>query len=229
MPIQVVRAFKKLLCLNYLQHSKIANCEQDFGELLSKFREPPTQIVDILNEVNKEDNPLVIVDVPNEQLSLPAKNALTYVCGYLMTRCLQVHSCDVCQNYAKSRNSSFDSQLIYCHFKAYENSIDLMYGSLIAPPEDFGKYIQSLEDMFIDNINRFFLSKPFGKTLVDNLKTVTACNFPCSKFPKDFSISLFARFRTFSALKFYNRMLLEDKSNQKKLKKIRKLTILQNK
>jgi len=37
------------------------------------------------------------------ELNFPAQNALTYVCGYLIKKCFEKYSCNLCVNYAKQQ------------------------------------------------------------------------------------------------------------------------------
>jgi hypothetical protein len=62
--------------------------------------------------------PLPIGSVYYRDLSLSDQNSLTYVYGYLMKKCLEKHSCDICINYAKFQQ---DQSFWFSHFKAYAN------------------------------------------------------------------------------------------------------------
>ena len=50
--------------------------------------------------------------------NLLASNAFKYVCGYLIKKALNIHSCDVCLNFSKNSEEIEDS-LLLTHFKAY--------------------------------------------------------------------------------------------------------------
>jgi len=43
---------------------------------------------------------LQVGTVDYRKLNIPEANAYTYVCGYLMKKCLEIHSCQVCVDYA---------------------------------------------------------------------------------------------------------------------------------
>lgn len=53
-------------------------------------------------------------------------NALTYVAGYLLKKCLQNHQCKVCSEFVIHNELDQPTQL-FCHFKSYEGP----FGSLL--------------------------------------------------------------------------------------------------
>jgi hypothetical protein len=104
-PVQFYYAFKRIFCLNYFQYSENSNCIQDFDDILSEI--PNSSNKKIQNIMFPEKSPfkfkmsLLIGSVDYRDLSLLDQNSLIYVCGYLMKKCLEKHSCDVRINYAK--------------------------------------------------------------------------------------------------------------------------------
>lgn len=62
------------------------------------------------------------------ELDLIFKNALTYVSGYLIKKCLEKHSCDTCLDFAKNQKS-IDKAFIFTHLKAYQNEVASNYGN----------------------------------------------------------------------------------------------------
>ncbi|XP_029344988.1 uncharacterized protein LOC115034027, partial [Acyrthosiphon pisum] len=142
-----------------------------------------------------------IGSVDYRDLSLPDQNSLTYVCGYLMKKCLEKHSCDVCINYAKFQQD-LDQSFLFSHFKAYTNKENSTYGTLMMPHNDFYNYIHNLESAFI---HRFPILAPENE--VD----------------KKIKLSKFVRFRIFSTIKFLNKDFFSEKSLKK-----RKLATLQH-
>jgi len=49
------------------------------------------------------------IDIPDyRNLSMPEKNAFIYVCEFLMKKCIEKHSCEVCINYAESQKKLDD-------------------------------------------------------------------------------------------------------------------------
>lgn len=126
-PIQFIWSFKQNFCSSYFCHSYNANSIADLDEILIKINTVP------INEENikilfPDKNPctfkknLISIDSPDyRHLSIPEKNAFTYVCGFLMKKCIEKHACDVCVNYAISQKQLEESFLL-CYSKAYENA-----------------------------------------------------------------------------------------------------------
>jgi len=114
-PIQFQRTFKKLFSLNVFEHSEGANCIADLDEILTTINDTPS--VD-LEAIFPGKNPIVLKALPVEGssykiLDLPEQNALAYVCGYLISKCISVHNCDTCLNFGKAttnltRNTSLN-------------------------------------------------------------------------------------------------------------------------
>jgi hypothetical protein len=81
---------------------------------------PPTQ--DIFNL-----NPIKIGTVDYRDLNIPDQNSLTYICGYLIKKCLEKHVCPVCTDYAHSQKS-LDQSFLLSFFKSYPtNDILTLY------------------------------------------------------------------------------------------------------
>lgn len=57
--------------------------------------------------------------VDYRNLNVPEQNALIYVCGDIMEKCLCQHLCNICIEYAKIQKH-LDSSFLLCHFKTYE-------------------------------------------------------------------------------------------------------------
>jgi hypothetical protein len=145
-PVQFYYAFKKIFCLNYFQYSENFNCIQDFDDILSEISDHSNK--EIQNIIFPEKSPfkfktpLPIGSVDYMDLSLPNQNSLTYVCGYLMKRCLEKHSCDVCTytNYAKFQQD-LDQSFLFSHFKAYTHKEYSTCNNLIMPHNLDNNYI----------------------------------------------------------------------------------------
>ncbi|CAB3991326.1 Hypothetical predicted protein [Paramuricea clavata] len=77
--------------------------------------------------------------------NLMSMNALTYVAGYLLRKCLDKQKCLTCAHKLTLTNSS---QLL-CYFKAYENkSTDS--GGLTGPQDEFIQYVTKIESKVVD-------------------------------------------------------------------------------
>jgi len=62
------------------------------------------------------------------------QGAFTYICGFLMDKCLKYHSCEKCIRieYARSSTKLTDNAL-FIHFKSLYVDSDSLFGSLIVP------------------------------------------------------------------------------------------------
>lgn len=75
---------------------------------------------------------------------------IKYVCGYLLNRTLQVHSCEICTKYSKD-HTELDDSSVYCFLKAYENANKDLFGNLKMPNDEFVELICKLEFIFQQN------------------------------------------------------------------------------
>lgn len=219
-PVQFTRAFKKLVCLNYFQHSSSLNCAEEFDVLLSKVND----CSDLLNvgasaNTNSKN---IVVNCIDYRDNLPGKNALQYVCGYLIKKCLIIHECNTCLAYSQEEANNLDCTTVYSHFKAYENKIMDFFGNLKCPSSSFVSYIEQLENIFTDNILKLMTENNVGYKLIDLMGNI-CFNHPCKAFPHSYLIKLFVRMRIFYFLKFLNRDL---KTRTKKNYKLIKVTHL---
>lgn len=208
-PIQFTRAFSKLFLSNMLQNSRTSNCQEDICDLLQRsdttsFFERPKS-----GPAHKERSPssIALNGETDYRFDLPAKNALTYVSGYLLYKCSKKHNC-TSFNALLQEKPNVDETTLYTHFKAY-NKDSSFYGGLKVPPETFNNYIEELEKVFLNNFDNVIMNRP-GSTILQLLKTV---DFPslCFCFPYDYLLKLFTRFRIFSTIKFNNREFREGK------------------
>lgn len=62
-------------------------------------------------------------------------NAITYVAGYLLKKCLLKHHCHICST-ALVNNELTDSSQLFCMFKGYESK-DKLFGGLVSPSSPF--------------------------------------------------------------------------------------------
>lgn len=103
-PIQFRRSFKKLLFLT-LFHSGTENCEADLDAPLLKLNEIEIIIDDeeskLEDSSSKQTNDLISLDYQKHDVL--EKIFIRYICGYL----LQIHSCDVCLQYAKAHEERY--------------------------------------------------------------------------------------------------------------------------
>ncbi|CAI6377566.1 unnamed protein product [Macrosiphum euphorbiae] len=164
---------------------------------------------------------LQVGTVDYSKLNIPEANAYTYVCGYLMKKCLEIHSCQVCVDYANCQKT-IDKSFLLSFFKSYSSNNDSNFGKLLMPHNDFYNYILKLENIFIEQFPIIAIRDNVGYLLNDFLCNVRF-NHPCELFNKQFLMKLFIRFRIFSSVKFLNRTMLSETK-----RKNRKLSILKH-
>ncbi|CAK1591187.1 unnamed protein product [Parnassius mnemosyne] len=208
-PIQFTRAFSKLFLRNMLQISRTSNCQEDICDLLQRsdtttFLERPKS-----GPAHKARIPSAIAlnGETDYRFDMPAKNALTYVSGYLLYKCSKKHNC-TSFNALLQEKPNVNETTLYTHFKAY-NKDSSFYGGLKVPPETFNNYTEELERAFLNNFDNVIMYRP-GSSVLQILKTI---DFPpiCSCFPRDYLLKLFTRFRIFSTIRFNNREFREGK------------------
>lgn len=228
-PIQLIWSFKRMFNLDYFSHSDNANCIDDLDLILKNIKcNPVNDDEDSMFKNIFSDKPLFkfknlikIDSVDYRHLPLPEQNTFIYVCGYLMKKCIDRHSCDICINYAKSQKR-IDDSFILCYFKAYENKESSTFGNLMMPQDTFYNFIHQLELIFIQRFPLVSIEKEVGNKLILHMSTVIY-NHPCPLFDKEYLIKFFVRFRIYAAIKFLNRTLVSEK-----IKKNRKLVILEH-
>jgi len=109
-PIKLIWSFKQNFYSNYFSHSDNANCIADLDEILSKMNTAPINDENI-KIIFPEKNPFtffknntITIDTPDyRNLSITEKDDFTYVCGFLMKKFIEKHTCCTCINYAKSQ------------------------------------------------------------------------------------------------------------------------------
>jgi hypothetical protein len=219
-PGQFRTAFKKLFYDNFLV-SSAGNCNADFNSMLVGA---PSQ--NVLSSLSKTVPKAVEIDVndyrsSSVQDSLIGTNAVAYVAGYLLKKCLLKHDCKTCKGKLVSQELD-DSSKMFCFFKAYHSQTG-PFGGLLAPASNFQDYIVTLEDMFVESLPSVVFKVGVGKSLLSQLPQFSLPE--CSEFPSLFLLKLFIRMRLYYALKFRNRQLLSP-GGSKKCKKYFKVSHL---
>lgn len=218
-PIQFERAFKKLFCQNYF-HSENTNCANDFDHLLTKFKDLNCNVEDDEGEQQEKHIPFTISDTDYRNEPLLAQNAFTYVCGYLVKKALVVHSCEVCEQFAKGTRE-LDNSTLFTYFKAFDTSSSSTYGALHVPNESFLHYIYKLEKIFVSTFDSLSVKRQVAFNYFEKMKNIPLLH-KCSEFPVIYVLKLFIRLRIFYSLKFANRSFTTNKAN----KQNRKISIL---
>lgn len=210
-PYQFLFAFKKIFLLNYFQHSDKANCINDLDKILTQI---PTDSGQDISTLIADKTPfnfkrtclLSIGQVDYRNLEIPDQNAFIYVCGYIMSKCLIQHSCEICLEYAKTQKK-LDPSFLLCFFKAYENAEKSTFGNFNMPHENFYNYIYKLESEFVDSFPAVSVEVGIGNKLKMRMLNIDY-EHPCPNFDKDYLLKFFLRFRIYASIKFLNRHLV---------------------
>jgi hypothetical protein len=82
-----------------------------------------------------ERKAFVVENCDYHEKTFPEVNAFKYVCGYLIKKCLQIHSCKVCIEFGND-DAELDHPNLFIHFKAYNKKYNTFNG-LKTPHEIF--------------------------------------------------------------------------------------------
>ncbi|KAJ3656018.1 hypothetical protein Zmor_015123 [Zophobas morio] len=216
-PVQFKRAFKKLFSMQFLQHSEGANSCNDFASMLvaieSKERNQCQIINSILSRTTSAHKSVEVDTTDYRHLDMGEQNSLSYVCGYLIKKCLMKHTCDTCSNFAVACKVLTDDKLL-CHFNAFDD--DAPFGNLKMPDEAFIFYIATLEKQFASLFSINSILPSCGQNIKAALAAVPIPH-PCEQFPHDYLLSLFVRMRIFYSIKLINKQLLSAPKRNRKL------------
>ena len=218
-PVQFTRAFRKLFFSSVLT-SSVGNCAEDVDTLLAIFStksvEQPKQ--SLLNTLNSRPNTLSIGPTdyrePNVSTSIIQENAIAYVSGYLLHKCLKIHSCAKCKEALTSANLE-DNRKLLCLFKSYSQE---GFGGLNVPSSGYLEYIIHLEDHFVKHFTVTTKQQKVGASILKILKTTPVPFQSCPGFPLEFLLKLFLRMRIYYNIKFANREFSSNKKSRKYIK-----------
>jgi hypothetical protein len=96
---------------------------------------------------------------------LPEQKGFKYVCGYLIRKCLKIHTYNICEKFPKE-NDDLDNSNLFLHHKAYIRESFLFVG-LKSPHETFYNYIYSLQQTFFANFEHHINNQPDRTVLTD--------------------------------------------------------------
>ena len=133
-PIQFTRAFRKLFMDNFLSPIPTGNCAEDFDVFLIKSQDVPNSITERPSQpptVTATDTDFKTIEIEKKILTM---NALTYVSGYLLTKCLTKHDCTSCNSILTSECID-DSSPLFTMFKEFDGC------KLTIPKDSFVKHI----------------------------------------------------------------------------------------
>ena len=198
------------------------NCAEDFDACLIASRSSQSD----LSAANYQRSPPQIHAVKDTdyktndiEQNLVSMNALTYVSGYLLRKCLIQHSGPIChQNYV-TKDVNDGSQLL-CMFKTFEGigSAD----GLTIPKETFLKHVSSMESTFVNVLNSCIERKNIGSYLCSQMPKLHG-SVQCPNFPVIYLTRLFVKMRLHYALKFGNQELCSKKKKSRKYMKAQHL------
>lgn len=224
-PIQFIHGFKKLFCLNYFKHSNNVNYIKDLDTILTQISTTSIENINTLfpnkTTFNMKKPNLQVSTVDYQTLSLPDQNYFSYICGYLMNKCLSRHTCDICLKYARTQNN-LEPSFLLSYYKSYSNKKNSTIENPTMLHNDFYNYIFEMETLFIKLFPTLSVEIGVGEKIKFQINNIPF-NHPCILFESQYLINLFVRFRIYTAIKFLNRHMV----SEKKIKN-RKLCILEH-
>lgn len=199
-PIQFKRAFKKLFSVDFFAFEN-QNCLPDFDEIL-KLKVTNVDRYDTAATTNTTLIHLNLKDC-DYRFHADEQNAIRYICGYLIKKCLNVHTCQKCEEFANA-HQNLDETTLYSQFRAYQTKNLETFGKLYMPQDNFFYYVCELEQIFVENFEKTAVLDNVLTTLIELYKAVHF-QHPCEDFPHNYLLRLYSRMRLFYCLKFINR------------------------
>lgn len=221
-PIQFERAHRILFCRNFL-HSSAMNCCDDFSQLLTTIKSNNIQPFEDSPITHDTKCAISLPDTDYRSENIPTQNAFVYVCGYLIKKCLNVHSCPTCINFSQ-QTKIIDQTTLFLSFKTYDQNKGT-FGGLRSPGESFLYYIYSLEKIFSTMFDDICTKTGISHIYLEKMKNVSFCH-PCPDFPLLYVIKLFIRLKIFYSVKFANKDITSCKRGDMKNRKIQILSHL---
>lgn len=143
------------------------------------------------------------IDLDYHSIDIVHQNSIRYVCGYYINKCLQVHTCDICEHFSSSVHT-LDDTAYYCFFRAYKNKNMDTYGNLKMPDNSFITYVFALEQIFHANFEEIIVGKTVLYNFIDSYDKVEF-TYPCQNFSYKYFLKLYSTVRLFFTPKFVNR------------------------
>ncbi|XP_060852869.1 uncharacterized protein LOC132930814 isoform X1 [Rhopalosiphum padi] len=173
--IQFVKTYKKLFYQDYFQYySSAAKFPGDLDQIIIKINDQPlfNNIFHITSHQQQnvfKFSPIVIGTIDYRQLNIPERrNSLPYVCGYLMSKCLEKHVCEICINYAYCQKS-LDQSFLVEFFKFHSYSVNSTSSKFSTYSDNFQDYIMKLDDNFVLSFPIYSIKDNVGTRLKDFL------------------------------------------------------------
>ena len=225
-PLQFIRAFRKLFVNNYLTPLSTGNCAEDFDTFLigSHTRESNLPAGDDEQTTKSQPSHIQVddTDYKTEEMgkNLVCMNALTYVAGYLLKKCLSKHNCETCTQTFTTENANDSSQLL-CVFKTFEGI--KASGGLILPEDMFVRHVAEMETIFIKEFKSCTQRARIAEYICSQMPKLPAGLSKCQNFPGMYLTQLFVKMRLHYALKFGNQELSSRKKKNRKYIKVQHL------
>ena len=219
-PLQFTQAFRKLFFNNYLLPMGTGNCTPNLDTILVNSK----AIKNIKIDKDEKDNtvqPMLFAEITDVDYNsatieenLVSKNAITYVSGYLLKKCLEKHTCATCSGALTKQDLDSPNELL-CYFKAYDTNKQ-QFGGLTVPAPALVQYISKAEQMFIKTFPELLSQPGIAKQLFTMIPKFHVQE--CKQFPSQFMVELFVRMRLHYIPKFGNRDIAQGKKKGKNRK-----------
>ena len=186
-----------------------------FDVFLIKSQDVPNSITERPSQpptVTATDTDFKTIEIEKKILTM---NALTYVSGYLLMKCLTKHDCTSCNSILTSEYIDDSSQL-FTMFKEFDGC------KLTIPKDSFVKHILQMEDVFVNIFNNNIEKANISQYLCSSMPKLVSM-VKCQYFPHRYLIELFIRMRLHYALKFGNQELVSKKKKNRKYIKVQHL------
>lgn len=225
---QFYHNFKKLFAIRFMlittSHTNcesIEFCEQDSISFFSIMRDFKLKQIVEDNVENVRGCSLLkeIQSKSGKKIVYPDKNSLTFFSGILYEKCLKVHDCVLCKQNVECKLSG-DSMFTFFKVKQSQESL---FGDFIVPNKSFVAFIGELDNVFSKIFCNVAGSSNLSNELYKILCQVDYHN-SCDKFPKEFLLKHYIKYKIFDALSFYNNELMNKWTHTKNVK----LRILSN-
>lgn len=205
---QLVSALRKIFFLNITKPITDASCFDDGSTLLeaqklydnlSAGEEIDPRLGNPFTAPSKEylqpttsTKHIRLSSTDYNQIDLPERNALLYVCDYLLKTCsIQHKDCELMKDYLNSVDSASD----------FSRGNQLL---IIIPQNEFISFVESMEEAFCNYFNKKYLDRRVLKRLLDKVNEVSF-SVPCRCFPLLYCKKLYFRIRLYYTLKYNNR------------------------
>lgn len=209
-PITFLRTFKKIFFQNMFKHFDGHKSNEDLGKILTTITNTSSlsnnSCVLFSEKLPSRYHNLKVYTTDYRELCFPENNSLSYICGYLLKKCVKKHSCSICLNYASNQNK-IDKSFLSSYFKVHQNVDNLNCENLNISPNQFFNYINLLDNIFVINFPKLSVENNIGKNL-KNLIDVVPFTHPCHNFDIESLKTLYIRLKIFHAIKNLNKNML---------------------